>query len=80
MQGSYTANSHPAARATLVIAQDPASGLWNWVLESEDAGPIARSPSGFKTRPMLVEELLLIRTRAPQSLIFDIIGNLHPGR
>jgi hypothetical protein len=65
--------------ASFLISQDRATGLWHWVLESEDSGPVARSATCFKTRELLLDDLRRIQSKAPQSLIFDLIGNLQHG-
>jgi hypothetical protein len=59
------------------ISQERNTGLWHWVLRGQASGPIACSATGFKTRELLLEDLRRIQSKAPQSLIFDLIGNLH---
>jgi hypothetical protein len=78
--GPWSRGPFSGARNTsFQVTQDPATGLWHWILQSESNGPIAKAASGFKSRQALIEELRRIQARAPQSLVFDLIGNLHQG-
>jgi hypothetical protein len=72
-----TRDAKAIGEAGFEISQERATGLWHWVLQGQDSGPIARSAAGFKTRELLLEDLRRVQSKAPQSLIFDLIGNLH---
>jgi hypothetical protein len=63
--------------ARIEISHERATGLWHWVLQGQDSGPIACNAIGFKTRELLAEDLRRVQLKAPKSLIFDLIGNLQ---
>ena len=52
------------------------NGRWYWNLKEIAGVPVAKSAMGFVDKAHAVRNVQAVRMRAPQSLIFDPLGNL----
>jgi uncharacterized protein YegP (UPF0339 family) len=52
------------------------NGRWYWDLKEIAGEPVAKSAMGFVDKAHAVRNVQAVRMRAPQSLIFDPLGNL----
>lgn len=59
-----------------VVTRNDATRLWHWELRAVEGGSIAKGGTGFCTLEQLFTSIHAIRTKAPQSLVFDVLGTL----